>query len=502
MLYFGKRMKGASIIDVSGGESDEKCIDVPIQNLERVSKESTTKSKSQDTSSHNEHSPNITRAGRSTEKKTAGVRARSSSGSYSVRSVSPRPKNHICDFPGCTKAYSRPSLLEQHMRSHYGYRPFKCEFEGCNDSFTRKDHLARHMLKHTEEKDKPFHCTVCGKGVNSMQHLKRHEKTHFKSFHCTFEGCNESFHKHQSLKAHIRSVHEQNSSNKCEICGKQFSRPGRLADHMDKHHSDSSKLICDFPNCYKTFRMWSALQLHIKTEHPKLECDICGKKCIGSSGLANHMKMHVDDSLIKLWNCMECGEKFHKKEHAVRHYAEKHPLIELPEALRYEPRLEVKTKHKQSVQEIEYFMKKKEEEKKAKRRRIEPDDEHNTDVANDCDYDTNGKCVKGSHVNKEDLKKENTFNLSDCGMFVAKPTINNFKKHQKNKANTSFDVLDLLVDNVDQRLSCPYSNCHRLFRKQYDLDRHLAWHQRQDKLLDQKVELVLTEIEQAEQNAD
>jgi uncharacterized Zn-finger protein len=433
---------------------------------------------------------NTDRLGRTKLTSTPSNASRSTSSS---RASSPRPKNHVCDFPGCTKAYSRPSLLEQHLRSHYGYRPFKCPGDGCTEAFTRKDHLKRHMLKHTEEKDKPFHCSVCKKGVNSLQHLKRHEKIHFKSFECTFEGCFESFHKHQSLKAHIRAVHDvNNSAHICQFCNKQFNRPGRLTDHIEKHHSETSKLICDFSGCYKTFRVWSALQLHIKTDHPRLECEICGKKCVGPSGLANHMKIHNETTVIKLWKCSECFQKFQRKEDTVRHYAEEHPRIELPEELRYyfkEDKLEKNERKKPEIKPLEYYIHKKEEEKKRKRF------EREIEERKQCKLNEEKEQSNGNNSNIDTYDDYNNTSLTDFGFIISKPTLNNFKKHQLNRAASSPDVLDLIIDNVEQRLECPYTNCHRLFRKDYDLNRHLIWHKKQDELLDNKVESILSEFD-------
>lgn len=390
---------------------------------------------------------------------------RSSPSASSSRASSPRPKNYICDFPGCTKAYSRPSLLEQHIRTHYGYRPFKCSVENCGESFMRKDHLERHMLKHVTEEDKPFHCTVCGRGVNSKQHLKRHEKTHYRSFVCSYEGCTESFHKHQSLKAHVRAVHEGNNGHVCRICEKQFNRPSRLVDHMEKHHSETAKLICDFPGCYKAFRVWSALQLHIKTDHPRLECEVCGKKCVGANGLANHMKIHDENTVIKLWKCAECGEKFQKKEDTVRHFAERHPLLALPEELQYN------------------FKNEREKPPKLGKK-------HKRDEGSDGDEYGIGDIKEVEEVG---IHSEGSENISDCGFVVSSPTNNGFKRQQSNRVLSSPDILDLLVDNVDLRLSCPYTNCHRLFRKDYDLHRHLEWHKMQDHLLSEKVDSILSE---------
>jgi general transcription factor IIIA len=413
----------------------------------------------------------------------------------SSRASSPRPRRWVCDYQDCTKAYSRPSLLEQHLQTHYNYRPFECTHPGCMDSFLRKDHLERHMLKHMSEDEKPFHCSICGKGVISKQHLKRHERTHQKSFKCPHEGCDESFYKHQSLKVHIRTVHEQGSNkHTCKYCGKEFDRPGRLAGHIEKHHSEASKLMCDFPNCYKTFRVWSALQLHIKTDHPRLECEICGKKCVGPSGLANHKKVHNEETAIKLWKCADCGTKFQKKEDAVKHYAEKHPLLALPEELQYNVRDEKEMiKDKQPTKSVEYYMKKKEEEKREKKRLREEQALHGNDSTNTPTEDTTP--TTAFKETDDDLAGLSDTSVSDLGFLVSKPTSSNFKRQQLSRVASSPDVIDLIVDNVEHRLRCPYVSCRRLFRKQYDMDRHMLWHNKQDQKLDDRVDQILSEYD-------
>ena len=87
--------------------------------------------------------------------------ARSVSSLTSTTSSS-RPKKYMCTFENCGKAYNRPSLLEQHLRSHSNDRPFKCTIENCDKSFLRKSHLEAHIVSHSD--DKPYHCSICGKG--------------------------------------------------------------------------------------------------------------------------------------------------------------------------------------------------------------------------------------------------------------------------------------------------------------------------------------------------
>lgn len=241
--------------------------------------------------------------------------------------TSSRLKKYFCDYDGCNKSFTRPSLLTQHQQTtHQGLRPFSCD--QCDKSFARKSHLERHLISHLNDKDKPFHCSVCSKGCATRQQLKRHEVTHTKSFKCPYEGCTESFYKHPQLRSHILSFHL--NKLKCNICGKNFQRPYRLRHHMEKYHNPDNlnPYSCNFSSCFQSFKTWTALQHHIKNDHPKLECPICHRYLVGEDGLKMHMKIH-DDSIImkKNWSCPLCKIDFVKKADLLEHYRSEHSNI-------------------------------------------------------------------------------------------------------------------------------------------------------------------------------
>lgn len=113
-----------------------------------------------------------------------------------------RPRKYICSHEGCPKAYTKPSRLTEHERSHTGQvgadqpyrfsrlsdvllcviqqRPFSCV--ACRKSYLRETHLQAHARTHLPECDKPFVCTstannaTCGKRFWTKQHLLAHAK--------------------------------------------------------------------------------------------------------------------------------------------------------------------------------------------------------------------------------------------------------------------------------------------------------------------------------------
>lgn len=371
---------------------------------------------------------------------------------------SSRPKKYICTFENCEKAYNRPSLLEQHLRSHNNDRPFKCTMEGCDKSFLRKSHLEAHTISHSD--DKPYHCSVCSKGVNTKQHLKRHEITHSKSFRCTFENCNEAFYKHQSLRHHILTIHEK-SSLTCIECNKTFSRPSKLEQHNLKHHGASPAYQCDNPGCFKNFKNWSALQFHIKQEHPKIKCTICGKGCVGKKGLQSHMLSHDESKVIKLWNCNYCEVgKFSKKNDLVKHYNDFHDG-NVPEDLLKENDLKKlesllsENSNLSNQNQLEYFSQFENINQKEHENEQEDDDDRRSDIRSDS--------------------------------LLAQRSM----KSLTNSLNEGKDIIKLISDEGIKKITCPKGNCKRIFSREYDLQRHLKWH---DQNL-QKIELFLNTLE-------
>lgn len=379
---------------------------------------------------------------------------------------SSRPKKYICTFENCGKAYNRPSLLEQHLRSHSNDRPFKCTIENCDKSFLRKSHLEAHIVSHSD--DKPYHCSICGKGVNTKQHLKRHEITHTKSFKCTYDNCNEAFYKHQSLRHHILTTHEK-SSLTCSECNKTFPRPSKLQQHNLKHHGASPAYQCDNPGCFKNFKNWSALQFHVKQEHPKIKCTICGKGCVGKKGLKSHMLSHDESKVIKLWNCNYCEVgKFSKKHDLIQHYNDFHDgnvpedLLKEDDLKKLEKILENKSNLSSltqlgNLQLLDTLNKTEEEEKVEEINEADDDDDDDR---------------------RSDIRSDS---------LLAQRSI----KSLTNSLNDGKDLIKLISEEATKKFACPKGNCKRTFAREYDLQRHLKWHDQN--LI--KIELFLNTLE-------
>lgn len=71
--------------------------------------------------------------------------------------------------------FSSKELLEEHVSTHTGIRPYVCEI--CNKDYASKRKLNLHVKTH-QRQPRPFECTRCNKRFLSQMNLNAHERTH------------------------------------------------------------------------------------------------------------------------------------------------------------------------------------------------------------------------------------------------------------------------------------------------------------------------------------
>ncbi|XP_074646502.1 uncharacterized protein LOC141902595 [Tubulanus polymorphus] len=100
--------------------------------------------------------------------------------------------------PHCDKVYVSMPALSMHILTH----SLKHECPKCGKSFSRPWLLQGHLRSHTGEK--PFGCAHCGKAFADRSNLRAHMQTHSAFKHYTCKRCNKSF----ALKSYLNKHYE------------------------------------------------------------------------------------------------------------------------------------------------------------------------------------------------------------------------------------------------------------------------------------------------------
>ncbi|XP_017047137.2 protein suppressor of hairy wing [Drosophila ficusphila] len=149
----------------------------------------------------------------------------------------------------CNQAFAVKEVLNRHMKRHTGERPHKCE--ECGKSFIQATQLRTHSKTHI----RPFACDQCDEKFKTEKQLERHVKEHSRTkrpaFSCT--ECKRSFRTTALLKEHMDE-------------GKHSPKPQRASKRVPaKIMERTDCAICD-----KNFDSSETLRRHIRTVH---ECD-------------------------------------------------------------------------------------------------------------------------------------------------------------------------------------------------------------------------------------
>uniref|UniRef100_A0A8C8BUB9 Zinc finger and BTB domain containing 40 n=1 Tax=Otus sunia TaxID=257818 RepID=A0A8C8BUB9_9STRI len=176
---------------------------------------------------------------------------------------------HPC--PTCAKVFSAPSLLERHVVTHVGGKPFSCEI--CDKAYQQLSGLWYHNRTHHPD-------------VFAAQN---HRSSKFSSLQCS--SCDKTFSSTAAHRKHVKAEHTDVKFHECEMCKELFPTLALLQVHVKCRHSGSHPFCCLY--CSASFRLPGALQNHVTSEHFKqmestFTCELCGELFPSQGELEGH----------------------------------------------------------------------------------------------------------------------------------------------------------------------------------------------------------------------
>ncbi|XP_030763897.1 zinc finger Y-chromosomal protein 1-like isoform X2 [Sitophilus oryzae] len=249
---------------------------------------------------------------------------------------------YTCGAKYYAKRYLKKHIFNTHRTSKYSCT--KCDFKT-----SKKKYFQTHDQVHqAPDKAKKNKCTHCGYQFTSSYTLRRHvsifhttqvyynctqcdfKTIHEKSlqYHVLVHGapklqcphCNNKYLK-QSLKKHIKMVHQIENYYLCRKCSFSTTDISELNQHGASHlRSDAKKVKCSLCDYHyvsrKTFRK------HLQTTHGILKYYFCRKSECNYEGTdkeqyEEHLLTHQQD--ILKYQCEICLLVYREKKHLDRH---------------------------------------------------------------------------------------------------------------------------------------------------------------------------------------
>ncbi|KAM8927988.1 zinc finger and BTB domain-containing protein 40 isoform 2-T2 [Pelodytes ibericus] len=246
-------------------------------------------------------------------------------------------KPYVCRE--CGKGFSQANGLSIHLRTFHNIEdPYDCQ--KCRMSFpTLEEHRKHIQVVHSKE----FHpCPTCEKIFSSPSLLERHVVSHVggKPYNC--EVCDKAYQQLSGLWYHNRTHHpdlfaaQNHRSSKfsvqCNACEQFFSNPSILQKHTKLEHTVGKLYGCD--KCDQSYPTPAALQVHVKCKHSgsqPFQCLYCSDCFQFPGALQHHVATHHFNETESTFGCELCGELFINQSQLEQHYESDH-LTEAPAA--------------------------------------------------------------------------------------------------------------------------------------------------------------------------
>ena len=210
---------------------------------------------------------------------------------YHIRQVHENLKNHTCDL--CKKDFMNKHSLSKHVQYVHGSESQLKKCDICGKEI--KEFKLKSHMKLMHQNSKHFPCEFCKKVLTNKGNLAQHViDVHKLNKMMKCEKCNLEI-KENKFKRHMKEKHEKESPI-CPICKKNYSTNSILNKHIQNVHE---KTIQKCDKCGKSFKP-DTLRKHIRIVHDKAytqTCGLCNKLLTTKSELRKHLdRVHKSET--------------------------------------------------------------------------------------------------------------------------------------------------------------------------------------------------------------
>ena len=93
------------------------------------------------------------------------------------------------ECPKCEKRFSRPHVLERHLKTQHNIH-HTCTCPECSKTFLKKSVFNEHIKLHSS--NKPYNCCICSKSFNLKANLSKHELDHSNTENFSCKTCDKT----------------------------------------------------------------------------------------------------------------------------------------------------------------------------------------------------------------------------------------------------------------------------------------------------------------------
>ena len=191
----------------------------------------------------------------------------------------------------CGACFKSQQYLNRHINRHFAEKKWKCK--DCEMAFIDNRDLKVH-IRHVHENYRPFECEACHQAYKTKQGLTTHQKAHPEGDCVNLKKLTKDTDDDTTDGELAAKTSPEKKPFGCSECNKRFTKKSRMESHL-RTHSNENKIACSVEGCGKHFSQNQSLRNHLKQIH---NIQITSTSTTPSAGIntANSLQTSLESS--------------------------------------------------------------------------------------------------------------------------------------------------------------------------------------------------------------